>query len=79
MNLVIPPLFFYVLGALMVIFGAARALMLGRRRESHELEADDAAKVKLRRRHLAFGIVWILTGIFFIVSTAGVLKVRSPF
>ena len=36
MNVVIPPLFFYVVGALLVIFGALRVVTLGRRKESHE-------------------------------------------
>jgi hypothetical protein len=79
MNLVIPPIFFYVIGALLVIFGMARALMLGRRRPGRELKEDDAAALKTRRRHLTFGVVWIAMGIFLIVSTAHVLKVRSPF
>ena len=79
MNLIIPPLFFYVLGALLMIMGAARALSLGRHRPGHEGQEDDPARAKARKRHLAFGIVWVLIGIFLIVSTAGVLKVRSPF
>jgi len=99
MNLVIPPLFFYAIGAMLVIFGGARAVWLGVRRPSRELEIDAdadagagadqddggqgagkrAAAAKARRRHLIFGIVWVLMGIFLIVSTAGVLKGRSPF
>jgi hypothetical protein len=102
MNLVIPPLFFYVVGALLVIFGGARALWLGVRRPNREIQDDvpdlaresgvgggglgdarasagSSAAAKARRRHLTFGIVWVLMGIFLIVSTAGVLKIRSPF
>ena len=105
MNLVIPPLFFYVIGAMLVIFGGARALWLGVRRPHRELsdepgaaeaaplssdlaadaaaDARDlasaaAAAAKARRRHLTFGIVWILMGLFLIISTAGVLKFRLP-
>ena len=91
MNLVIPPLFFYVVGAMLVIFGAARALWLGVRRPHRELEpevdpeaapgdrgAAIAAAAKVRRRHLIFGVVWVLMGIFLIVSTAGVLRFRFP-
>ena len=80
MNVIIPPLFFYALGAVLVIFGSMRALTLGRRRPERELnDQDDAARASERRRHLRFGILWILMGIFLIVSTAGVLKMRSPF
>jgi hypothetical protein len=100
MNLVIPPLFFYVIGAMLVIFGGARALWLGVRRPNRELSVEpadiadadaeaaaDAAQAistaaataaKARRRHLTFGIVWILMGLFLIISTAGVLKGRLP-
>jgi cytochrome oxidase assembly protein ShyY1 len=91
MNLVIPPIFFYVIGALLIIFGAARALTLGRHRPGADIQDDDSsgnpsneaggapARARTRRRHLAFGIIWIGMGIFLIVSTAVVLKVRSPF
>jgi hypothetical protein len=85
MNLVIPPLFFYVVGAMLVIFGVARSLWLGVRRPAREIQADDeigaaaaATAAKARRRHLIFGIVWVLLGMFLILSTAGVLRGRLP-
>ena len=76
MNVVIPPLFFYVVGALLVIFGALRAATLGRRKESRELAEDSPQQAKARRRHVTFGIVWIVMGLFLIVSTADVLRMR---
>jgi hypothetical protein len=76
MNVVIPPLFFYVVGALLVIFGALRAVTLGRRRPSRELTEDTAQSARARRRHLTFGVVWVIMGLFLIVSTAGVLSFR---
>ncbi|HVR64523.1 MAG TPA: hypothetical protein VMU50_21630 [Polyangia bacterium] len=82
MNVVIPPIFFYVIGAMLVIFGALRALTLGRRSRRALVDADgdeSPARASERRRHLRFGIIWVLMGLFLIVSTAGVLKVRSPF
>ncbi len=83
MNLVIPPLFFYVVGAMLVIFGAWRTAWLGRRRPGREIETDvsetaAAAAAKARRRHLIFGIVWVALGLFLILSTAGVLRSRMP-
>ena len=83
MNLVIPPLFFYVVGAMLVIFGAWRTAWMGVRRPSRELdteptEAAAAAAAKARRRHLIFGIVWVALGLFLILSTAGVLHSRLP-
>ena len=80
MNVVIPPLFFYALGAVLIIFGTLRALTFGRRRPERELnEEDNPARASERRRHLRFGVIWVLMGLFLIVSTAGVLKMRSPF
>ena len=84
MNVVIPPIFFYVIGAMLVVFGALRALTLGRRsrRSLVDVDADgneNPARASERRRHLRFGIIWVLMGLFLIISTAGVLKVRSPF
>ena len=83
MNLVIPPIFFYVVGAMLVIFGAARMVWLGVRRPAREIvidtsEAAVATAAKARRRHLIFGIVWIALGVFLILSTSGVLRSRLP-
>jgi hypothetical protein len=79
MNLVIPPIFFYAVGTLLVIFGGLRILYLGRRRAEKEIQEDTPELAKTRKRHVTFGIVWILMGLFLIISTAGVLRVRSPF
>ncbi len=76
MNVVIPPLFFYVVGALLVVFGALRAATLGRRKEARELGEDTPQQAKARRRHVTFGIVWIVMGLFLIFSTADVLRMR---
>jgi len=83
MNLVIPPLFFYVVGAMLVIFGAWRTAWLGRRHPSREVDTEvsetaAAAAAKARRRHLIFGMVWVALGLFLILSTAGVLHSRMP-
>jgi hypothetical protein len=74
MNLVIPPIVFYVLGALFLVFGTLRAVVLGRRRSDRELTEDTPQRARMRRRHVMFGIFWILTGLFLIASTAGVLS-----
>ena len=79
MNVVIPPIIFYAIGTLFVVFGALRALMLGRRRPSRELTEDTPAAAKARRYHVKMGIVWMVMGIFLIVTTAGVIRFRLPF
>ena len=54
--LALPPIFFYAIGTLLVVFGALRAVVLGRRRadrEHHRLTRPNAPRT--RRRHLADG------------------------
>jgi len=77
MNVVFPPLVLYVVGAALVVGGIVRALTLGRRRPNREIADDDPAKTRLRRRHFAFGVVWIGAGLFLIVSTAMTLRSRA--
>jgi hypothetical protein len=74
MNVAIPPVIFYVLGALFLVFGTLRALVLGRRSLDREIVDDTPERAKARRRHLMFGIFWVVTGLFLIASTAGVLR-----
>ena len=51
MNLVIPPLFFYLVGAALTIGGAMRAATLGRRDPAGEINDDSPERAKARRRH----------------------------
>jgi hypothetical protein len=77
MNLVIPPLFFYLMGAALTIGGAVRAATLGRRRDaSREITADTPERARERRRHRIWGLLYVATGLFLIASTAGVLRLR---
>jgi hypothetical protein len=76
-NVVIPPLIFYVVGAALVMGGTVRTLTLGRRNPTREIADDDPARTRARRRHLVFGLVWIAMGLFLIASTAGVLRTRA--
>jgi hypothetical protein len=72
----IPPIFFCAIGAIMVVFGATRVLVLGRRRESHEISEDTPARAKVRRNHLIFGSLHVVMGIFLILLTTGVIPSR---
>jgi len=69
----LPPIFFYAIGTLLVVFGALRTAVLGRRRADRELAEETPERARARKRHLAMGIVWLLMGAFLIVSTAGIL------
>ena len=77
MNVVLPPLLFYAIGLVLVLGGAARAVLLGRRDATREIADDDPARARTRRRHLTFGLVWVAMGLFLIASTAGVLRSRA--
>jgi hypothetical protein len=76
MNVVLPPLFFYIVGFLLVVGGAVRSLTLGRRVESREISEDSPERAKARRRHFTWGLIWVALGIFLIVSTAATLRMR---
>jgi hypothetical protein len=72
----IPPIIFYVLGTLFLVFGILRATFLGRRRADRELQDETPQRAKLRKQHLFFGIFWIGVGVFLILSTAGIVGPR---
>ena len=78
MNVVIPPLLFYVVGTLFIVIGGLRAFMLGRRRAATQVAEETPAGAKARRYHLRLGIVYVLAGILLILMTSGVLRFRSP-
>jgi hypothetical protein len=77
MQLNIPPLIPNAVGVMLVVFGALRAKYLGAPRAPHvsEDETQDSAvdatpvRGKEQRRHLRMGVVWILLGLFLLVST----------
>ena len=70
MNIVLPPIFFYAIGTLLIVFGTLRAVVLGRRRADREIVDDTPELARTRRRHLGWGVAWVLTGLFLVVSTA---------
>ena len=74
----LPPIFFYAVGAFLSVFGAARALILGRRRPDREIVEDTPARAKIRRNHLIFGTVHFVFGILLILLTSGVIRSRLP-
>ena len=76
MNLVIPPVFFYAVGTLLVVFGTLRSIILGGRRNDREIQDDTPDGAKTRKRHRVWGIIWVLMGLFLIAATAGVLGSR---
>ena len=69
----LPPLFFYAIGTLLIVFGALRVVFLGRRRGNAELTDDTPQRAKLRRYHKIWGTIFVLAGGFLILLTAGVV------
>jgi len=78
MHFNIPPIIPYAIGAALVIFGALRVKYLGAPRAPHASEEESAdsgegsatfVRGKEQRRHLRMGVVWILLGLFLVVST----------
>jgi len=72
----IPPIVPYVVGAMLVVFGVLRVKYLGaprltRASENEETDTNPAAPVrgKEQHRHLRMGVVWVLLGLFLLVST----------
>jgi hypothetical protein len=69
----LPPLFFYAIGTLLIVFGALRVVFLGRRRAGRELAEDTPQRAKLRRYHTIWGTIFVLAGTLLILLTAGVV------
>jgi hypothetical protein len=72
----LPPIVFYAVGAFLSVFGAARALVLGRRRPGRDLAEETPERAKLRRNHLLFGTVHFVFGVVLILMTSGVIRSR---
>lgn len=84
MNIQLPPILFYAVGTVLIVFGSLRALHLGwmRRKDdglsepepgevgSFERDAQRAARrTRDARRHIVFGLVWVAMGLFLVIST----------
>lgn len=84
MNIQIPPVIFYAVGAVLVVFGALRAYFLGWKQRERLFVAEPAERdpttpdseprTKGQKRHMMFGVLWVLMGLFLIVST--IIQVR---
>lgn len=75
MRLNISPVVLYAVGIVLMVFGALRAKYLAAPRPPQQTEDGsepvDATPVrgKEQRRHLRMGVVWVLLGLFLVVST----------
>jgi hypothetical protein len=78
MNVQIPPAIFYFIGTLLLVFGGLRAYFLGWKRkpagdaegkEELEEQANGWARDRGYKRHVTFGLLWVVMGLFLMIST----------
>ena len=75
MQVYIPPVVPYAVGAMLVVFGGLRIKYLGASRAPALSEDGDhpqdetPVRGKEQRRHVRMGVLWILMGAFLLVST----------
>ena len=81
MHFAIPPTLLYAIGAVLIVFGALRAYHLGWKHkpasaapgeppESTDLdEAPAWDRERGYKRHITFGVLWMVLGLFLIIST----------
>jgi hypothetical protein len=79
MNIELPPALFYGVGIILTLFGALRAYHLGwQRREIERARAEAKGDgdedngrrpATTARRHITFGLFWVVMGLFLLVST----------
>jgi uncharacterized membrane protein HdeD (DUF308 family) len=69
----LPPVLFYGVGIILVVFGALRAYTLGWQRREQEVPAEDEDAMRRRpsqaKRHMMFGVLWLIMGLFLVIST----------
>jgi hypothetical protein len=75
MRLNIPPIVSYVFGAILVVFGVLRVKYLAAPRpapgddDAESSTQGPAVRGKVQQRHLRWGVIYVLLGLFLIIST----------
>ena len=75
MQVNIPPIVPYVIGAVLILFGSVRIKYLASPRAPRPSEDDDGSneaqlvRGKEQKRHLRWGVIYILLGLFLLAST----------
>jgi len=80
MQVNLPPIIPYIVGFALIVFGGLRIKFLGAPRARRERDADlqepsAPAREEViergpeQRRHIRWGIIWILLGAFVVIST----------
>jgi uncharacterized membrane protein HdeD (DUF308 family) len=69
MSLRLPAALPYVVGAMLLVFGSLRAIHLGWMRRGREINEESLERTRTPRYHLMVGVVWVIMGLFLVVST----------
>jgi hypothetical protein len=76
MRIELPPVLFYGIGVLLIVFGVLRAYHLGWQRRTLDRPADQSEDGEVgpranptARRHITFGVLWVAMGLFLVIST----------
>lgn len=76
MRLNIPPIVSYVFGAILLLFGVLRVKYLAAPRSPSDEDGGNETSTerspvrgKAQRRHLRWGIIYVLLGLFLVLST----------
>lgn len=79
MDIQLPPALFYGVGVVLILFGALRAVFLGWKQKAAATTVEDPEEAGGKgwarssgggyKRHLTFGVLWVVMGLFLVVST----------
>ena len=71
MRIELPPVLFYGIGVLLIVFGILRAYHLGWQRRTLDQPAEEPGRRPnpTARRHITFGVLWVAMGLFLVIST----------
>ena len=80
-SLNIPPIIFYFVGSLLLVFGPVRAYHFGWKRRdltSEHTPLQSGPRSAVQKRHLVVGVVWFVMGLVLIGSTLQTSRVSGP-
>lgn len=60
----------YLVGIMLLVFGSLRAIFMGWQRRDREIDEEvSSGRRKGPRYHLMVGILWVVMGLFLVIST----------
>ena len=65
----LPNGFFYIFGAMLIVFGSVRAYALGWKIQHKNIDEGPLPRSAGQKRHLLWGVMYVGLGLFLIIST----------